>query len=89
MSDALEVLEQVKNFPCPVCGQVAWSGFGGLGNLLIALPVKTVDGEAVATTEGWGGLDAFPFTCARCGFVRLHSKQVMLTLSEHLPDEAT
>jgi predicted RNA-binding Zn-ribbon protein involved in translation (DUF1610 family) len=88
-ADALEVLEQIKHFPCPVCGAVEWGTLGALGNILVGLPAKTAEGEPVATAEEWGSLDGFPFTCRRCGFVRLHSKQVMLALSEYLPDEAT
>jgi hypothetical protein len=53
------------------------------------MPVKTPHGEIVQTTEVWGSLDAFPFICNACGFIRFHATQQMTALSEALPDEAT
>lgn len=88
-ADALKLLEKIKNFPCPVCGAVEWRTFGVLGNLLVAIPAKTPSGELIETTDERGSLPAFAFTCWACGFIRLHSEQVMVTLSEALPDEAT
>jgi hypothetical protein len=88
-TDPVELLEKIKDFPCPVCGPTEWRLLGDLGNLQVAMPVKTPHGEIVQTTEVWGSLDAFPFICNACGFIRFHATQQMTALSEALPDEAT
>jgi hypothetical protein len=80
--DTPEVIEQFQKFPCPVCGAFDWGGVGDLYNLLVALPLKTPQGEQVRTTEDWASLDVLPFVCGTCGFLRFHAKQTLEALAK-------
>ena len=88
-ANALEVLEKFKNYECPVCGENSWSGVGALGNLLVALPVKTPGGEIVAAAGEWASVDAFAYACGTCGYLRLHVVEKVAALAAELPDQTS
>lgn len=74
---------------CPVCGFNEWKGFGELGNLHVALPSVLPTGELMHLPDQTGAVPAYLFGCARCGFLRLHSKQIVddeFTGPEQKPD---
>jgi len=56
---------------CPMCGQDRWVG----GERLVALA------EAGATA-GVPALEALPFVCTSCGYVRLHAVQPLETIDD-------
>ncbi len=63
---------------CPSCGHEEWKGgFGELGNLHLTLPGVTPHGEMLSTQSSIGGLGAYPIICSHCGFIRLHSLEVL------------
>jgi predicted RNA-binding Zn-ribbon protein involved in translation (DUF1610 family) len=62
---------------CPICGFEQWQGFGDLGNLRVMLPAVLPTGEAMRLPDETGGMGAYVYSCARCGFIRLHAKQVV------------
>jgi len=71
--------------PCPVCDKSHWHiGFGELGNLHIILQGATPHGEPVVAAGSQAVMPVQPIVCANCGFVRLHSFQV---LEENEPAE--
>jgi predicted RNA-binding Zn-ribbon protein involved in translation (DUF1610 family) len=52
---------------CPFCGQEEWHGWDERVTLEHVLGSSTVD----------RGAEAFPLTCANCGFIRLQSAHVL------------
>jgi hypothetical protein len=81
MSDANEVwwnLHQLgASTVCPICSNTDWVGFGELGNVKVLLPGLLGSGEMMRTPNQAGGMSAYAFACARCGFLRLHASQVV------------
>jgi predicted RNA-binding Zn-ribbon protein involved in translation (DUF1610 family) len=71
MSIAFEALKAAVNVrahaPCPMCGQDAWAG----GDRLTE--IHTPDELTI---------EALPFVCTNCGFVRLHAIQPLETLDD-------
>ena len=64
----LRSLVNVKaHAPCPMCGQEHWAG----GDRITEIGS---DGEAP--------IEAMPFVCVNCGFVRLHAIQPLETLDD-------
>ncbi len=53
--------------PCPMCGQDTWAG----GDRLTEIG-----------TIGEPPIEALPFVCTNCGFVRLHAIQPLETLDD-------
>jgi predicted RNA-binding Zn-ribbon protein involved in translation (DUF1610 family) len=53
--------------PCPMCGNDAWAG----GDRLTAIGVL-----------GEHTIEALPFVCTNCGFVRMHAIQALETLDD-------
>jgi hypothetical protein len=53
--------------PCPMCGQDGWAG----GDRLTEID-----------TIGEPTIEAIPFVCTNCGFVRLHAIQPLATLDD-------
>jgi C4-type Zn-finger protein len=53
--------------PCPMCGQDFWAG----GDRLMELECM---GEPV--------IEALPFVCTNCGFVRFHAIQPLETIDD-------
>jgi hypothetical protein len=62
---------------CHVCGGTTWEPLGELENLHVLLPVATEHMDVVAAQNQMAGLPAYPFVCANCGFIRLHSAQTL------------
>ena len=52
---------------CPLCGHEAWNGW----DERVSLP------HALGSTAADKGTEAFPLTCANCGFIRLQSAHVL------------
>jgi len=64
----LKTLVNVKaNAPCPMCGHDGWAG----GDRLTEIATL---GEPV--------IEALPFVCTNCGFVRMHAIQPLETLDD-------
>jgi predicted RNA-binding Zn-ribbon protein involved in translation (DUF1610 family) len=77
-SNAWEVIyERGASIACPFCGWEEWKPLGALQNLSIVLAATTRDGTMVRGPGETGGLGAYAYACANCGFVRLHSKLVV------------
>ncbi len=53
--------------PCPMCGQDGWAGGDRLAEIASA---------------GEPPIEALPFVCVNCGFVRLHAIQPLETLDD-------
>jgi predicted RNA-binding Zn-ribbon protein involved in translation (DUF1610 family) len=53
--------------PCPMCGHDGWAG-----------------GDRLAEIEATGEpvIEALPFVCTNCGFVRMHAIQPLETLDD-------
>ncbi len=71
MATGLQALRSVVNVkahaPCPMCGYESWAG----GDRLMELECL---GEPV--------IEALPFVCTNCGFVRLHAIQPLETIDD-------
>lgn len=52
---------------CPLCGHEVWNGW----DERVSLP------HAAGTPGADRGTEAFPLTCANCGFIRLQSAHVL------------
>ena len=52
---------------CPFCGQEVWNGWDERIALDHAIGSQTIDRRG----------EAFPLTCANCGFIRLQSTHVL------------
>jgi len=62
---------------CPFCDAKPWRTYGELANLLVALPTATFEGEILSAGGERGVLSCFVLVCANCGFVRLHSRDLL------------
>jgi predicted RNA-binding Zn-ribbon protein involved in translation (DUF1610 family) len=71
MSTAVDAIKAAVNVrahaPCPMCGQDSWAG----GDRLT---------EVTAPDEP--SIQALPFVCTNCGFVRLHAVQPLETIDD-------
>jgi predicted RNA-binding Zn-ribbon protein involved in translation (DUF1610 family) len=71
MSTAVDAIKAAVNVrahaPCPMCGQDGWAG----GDRLT---------EVTAPDEP--SIQALPFVCTNCGFVRLHAVQPLETIDD-------
>jgi hypothetical protein len=56
--------------PCPACGADNWTALKQR-DLDLAIPGEYPDGRKVV------GLPVVPVVCLKCGFVRLHSRDVL------------
>ena len=66
--DAIRAVVNVKaHAPCPMCGQENWAA----GDRLT---------EVIAPNEP--SIQALPFVCRNCGFVRLHAVQPLETIDD-------
>ena len=74
--------ERGASLTCPVCGHETWQAFGELGNLRVALQAATSHGDLVNIPGQRGGFGAYIFACGKCGFLRLHSTQVVGEVAE-------
>jgi hypothetical protein len=70
--------ERGAGLKCPVCAHEIWMiGLGDMGNLHIFLEAASPQGEVLEVPGSKGGLPVHPIVCANCGFVRLHSLEVL------------
>jgi hypothetical protein len=71
MTIGFQALRSVVNVkahgPCPMCGGDGWAG-----------------GDRLAEINGTGepAIEALPFVCTSCGFVRLHAIQPLETIDD-------
>jgi predicted RNA-binding Zn-ribbon protein involved in translation (DUF1610 family) len=66
--DAIKAAVNVKaHAPCPMCGHDGWAG----GDRIT---------EVTASAEP--PIQALPFVCTNCGFVRLHAVQPLQTIDD-------
>ena len=66
--DAIRAAVNVKaHGPCPMCAQDAWVGGDRLSEV---------------TAAGEPSIQALPFVCTNCGFVRLHAIQPLETIDD-------
>jgi predicted RNA-binding Zn-ribbon protein involved in translation (DUF1610 family) len=66
--DAIKAAVNVKaHAPCPMCGHDDWAG----GDRLTEV-----------TAPGEPSIQALPFVCTFCGFVRLHAVQPLETIED-------
>ena len=74
------LLARGASLSCPVCSGDAWVAPGQLANMLGNLPLVTGGDEHLLIHDVDGtpvGTVCYAFVCANCGFVRLHSKEVV------------
>ena len=74
------LLSRGASLSCPVCSGSAWVAPGQLANMLGNLPLVTGGDEHLLIHDVDGtpvGTVCYAFVCANCGFVRLHSKEVV------------
>jgi predicted RNA-binding Zn-ribbon protein involved in translation (DUF1610 family) len=72
---------------CPFCGRSGWEPLGSLRNLRVVIPAATPHGELLRVGSETSGIDAYPYMCRNCGFIRLHAITAIGDHAEQIFDE--
>lgn len=65
---------------CPVCRAMTWSGIGPEGDELPVKLLVVTDADTKSSDSLPPGIRCAALICSRCGFVALHSENVLRRL---------
>jgi hypothetical protein len=83
---AREALDAVgAKLECPSCDATDWRNLGDLGNAGVWLGAIDENGQPLQGDGLSMGIPAFAFTCANCGFIRLHKVDDLLKPEDETP----